>query len=76
MIGSSTKERQGETGGEAQSGFHLPRRISRVTHNAYFTFHKTKEMKGNISVTKEDIRPLIAEMTGIFRWRSSLTYLH
>lgn len=49
---------------------------SRVTHDAYFTFHNTEETKGNISVTEEDIRPLIAEMTGIFRWRSSLTYLH
>ncbi|KAK4815026.1 hypothetical protein QYF61_013902 [Mycteria americana] len=27
-------------------------------------------MKGNISVTEEDIRPLIAEMTDIFRWRN------
>lgn len=76
MIGSSIKERPGETGREAQSGFHLPLRISRVTHNVCFTFYKTKEMKGNISVTEEDIRPLIAEMMDIFRWRSSLTYLH
>lgn len=52
---------------QAQSGFHLPPWISHVTHNAYFTFYKTKEMKGNISVTEEDIRALIAEMMDIFR---------
>lgn len=65
-----------QTGGEAQSRFHLPCWISHITHNAYFTFYKTKEMKENISFTEEDISPLIAEMTDIFRWRSSLTYLH
>lgn len=74
--GAAQRSGRGEAAGGAQSGLHLPPRISRVTHNAYFTFYKTKEMKGNISVTEEDIRPLIAEMMDIFRWRSSLTCLH